>query len=223
MFTGFYHTHKLIVVLFVLLYIIKTLLLVAGKQQTLDTFRKYTKIPEMVISTLFLLTGVYLLFNSANIGTLTIVKIALVFISIPIALIAFKKSNKALAVLSTLLILTVYGLAEINKKQQGKISIPDVYGNQAEEKGTVPVSIDGGVVGRQIYEQACITCHGKNGDACLSGAKNLQVSVLERDALIKLIRNGKNTMPAYKNLTDAQVNEVINYINGFRKSTNETP
>jgi uncharacterized membrane protein SirB2 len=223
MFTGFYHTHKLVVVLFVLLYLIKTFLLVAGKQNALGVFRKYTRIPEMIISTLFLLTGIYLLFNSANIGTLTIVKIALVFVSIPVALIAFKKSNKGLAVLSLLLILTVYGLAEINKKQQGKISIPDVYGNQAADKGPVPVSVDGGVVGKQIYEQACIACHGKNGDACLSGAKNLQISVLEREAQIKIIRNGKNTMPAYKNLTDAQVNEVINYINGFKKLASQTP
>ncbi len=216
MFTGFYHTHKLVVVLFVLLYLIKTVLLIANQTQALEKFRKITKIPEIVISSLFLITGVYLLFNSANIGTLTIVKIALVIVSVPIAMIAFKNSNKLLAVLSFLLIVTVYGLAEINKKQQGKISIPDVYGNQSQGEDNVPVSVDGAIVGKRIYEQACISCHGKNGDACLSGAKNLQMSVLSREEQIHIIRNGKNTMPAYKQLTDAQVNEVISYINGFR-------
>ena len=49
-FVALYHTHKLVVVLFLLIYLIKTILLVANKTDALEKFKKITKIPEMIVS-----------------------------------------------------------------------------------------------------------------------------------------------------------------------------
>ncbi|MEM1137750.1 MAG: hypothetical protein AAGI07_18065, partial [Bacteroidota bacterium] len=79
MYTGLLHTHKLVVVLFLLIYLIKTVLLLIGKKDNLDTFSKKVKIPEMVISFLFLITGAVMLFQLPEIKILLIIKIVAVF------------------------------------------------------------------------------------------------------------------------------------------------
>jgi mono/diheme cytochrome c family protein len=222
MYTGFYHTHKLAVLLFVLLYLIKTVLLVANQHAALEKLKKFTRIPEMVISGLFLLTGGYLLVKSAEISTLQIIKLVLVFSAIPVAIVGFKKNNKILAVVSLLLITGAYGLAEINKKRAGKIAIPEASlpaEAQNPAAGEEPQAYV--AVGKIVYEQACISCHGKNGDACLAGAKNLQVSKLDDAGKIAIIRNGKNTMPAFKNLTDTQVEALVAYVNTLKDRLNK--
>jgi hypothetical protein len=58
----------------------------------------------MIVSTAFLGTGIYMLFNIPEIKPLLVIKIGIVFASIPIAIIAYKKNNKALAVLSLVMI-----------------------------------------------------------------------------------------------------------------------
>jgi uncharacterized membrane protein SirB2 len=59
--TGILHLHYLVVTLFLLIYVIKTILLLSNKNDLLGKFSKKIKVPEMIISTLFLLTGVFLL------------------------------------------------------------------------------------------------------------------------------------------------------------------
>ena len=59
--TGIRHTHLLTVVLFLLIYLIKTFLLLTNKNEKLASFTKAVKVPEMIISALFLGTGIYLL------------------------------------------------------------------------------------------------------------------------------------------------------------------
>ena len=116
--TGIRHTHLLVVILFLLIYLIKTTLLLMNKQETLMKFSKMVKVPEMIVSTLFLVTGIYMLTQVPEIKSLLIIKIAAVFLSIPLAVIGFKKQNKILAVASLLLIVGAYGLAEMSKKQK---------------------------------------------------------------------------------------------------------
>ena len=93
MFTGLLHTHKLVVVLFLLIYIIKTVLLLIGKTENLEVFTKKVKVPEMIISFLFLVTGAVMLFQLPEIKTLLIIKIVAVFASIPLAVVGFKKKR----------------------------------------------------------------------------------------------------------------------------------
>ncbi len=206
MYTGFLHTHKLVVILFLLIYVIKTALLLFDKTELLEKFTKKIKVPEIVISTLFLLTGVYMLFNTANITIFMYVKIFLVFASIPLAVVGFKKKNKLLAALSLTLIVLSYGLAEINKKQALKQMTPSAPSATKTEAAQTAIS------GKTIYTQYCISCHGEAGDLGLSGAKNLKISTLSLNEKIDLITNGKNAMAAYSSILDStQIKAVAEY------------
>jgi uncharacterized membrane protein SirB2 len=60
MIKGILHTHYLVVTLFLLIYVVKTILLLSNKNDLLATFTKKVKVFEMVVSFLFLATGVYL-------------------------------------------------------------------------------------------------------------------------------------------------------------------
>ncbi|MEO1448463.1 MAG: SirB2 family protein, partial [Bacteroidota bacterium] len=111
MYTGLLHTHRLVVILFLLLYVVKWVLLLANKKELLERINKATRVPEMIISTLFLLTGIGLAINIAQLTSMFWIKLVLVLGSIPLAVIGFRKSNKILATLSILLIVGAYGLA----------------------------------------------------------------------------------------------------------------
>ncbi len=204
MFTGMLHTHKLVVTLFLLIYLIKTILLLLNKNETLQSFIKKTRIAEMIISVAFLATGIYLANNSGNIGQLFWIKIICVAASIPIAVVAFKKSKKALAVLALLLIIASYGLGEMGKK--GKKTNPQEFAN-----------VEAAQLGQSIYEKKCMNCHGADGKLGLSGSKDLTVSVLTREEKIIAIKEGKNAMMSFKDqLDDEQINAVVDYVSQFK-------
>ncbi len=205
LYTAFYHTHKLVVVLFLLHYVIKTALLVLNRNEALEKYTKPTRIPEMIISSLFLLTGVAMLLMGANINTLLLVKISTILAAIPLAVIGFKRKNKALAVLSLLLIVTSYGLAEMSRAKKGKVTVD-----------TSDVAGDPIAVGKLVYQQECRNCHGDDGAAQLAGAKNLRTSVMTHEEIIQIVRNGKNAMPAYKKLSDEQVEGLTLYVESLR-------
>src|SRR2546423_9324679 len=106
--------HVIVVNIFVLIYFIKIILLFTNIS-SLEKCSKAIRIPEMVVSTLFLVTGIWLYVILSAIKTLQIIKLACILISIPLAVTGFKKLNKAMAVLSFLLIVGAYGLAEMAK------------------------------------------------------------------------------------------------------------
>src|SRR3954470_18580156 len=122
MYKGFLHTHYLVVTLFLLIYVIKTILLLSNRNDLLATFTKKVRVFEMIVSALFLITGIYLAtqlpFNSKY-DYLFWIKIVMVFASIPLAVIGFKRGNKILAALSLLLITGSYGVAEVYSKRKG--------------------------------------------------------------------------------------------------------
>jgi uncharacterized membrane protein SirB2 len=201
--TGMLHTHLLSVILFLLLYLVKTFLLVANKEEALAKFSKATRIAEMIISTLFLITGIYLLTIVPEIKSLLIIKIVIVFASIPIAIIGFKKKNKALAVISLLMIITAYGLAEMSKKQK----------STSMQNITVETND-----GKELYEASCISCHGSDGKLMLAGAKDLSISTISMEEKKNIIKNGKNLMTGFGTmLTDEQIAAVATYVESFKK------
>ena len=201
--TGIRHTHILSVILFLAIYLIKTVLLLMNKNEALAKFTKVVKVPEMIISTLFLATGVYMLTQVPEIKSLLIIKIVAVVASIPLAIIGFKKQNKALAVVSLLLIITAYGLAEMSKKQKSK-SMDAISGST--------------VNGQEIYNASCATCHGADGKLNLMGAKDLSVSTMDLTARIDIIKNGKNAMnPFGTMLTEEQIKAVAEYTETLKK------
>jgi len=197
--------HRILVSLFLLQYIIKLVLLLAGKKDQLASYTKSTRLIEILISVGFLVTGCYMLMTMELTALMT-VKLICVAAAIPLAVIGFKRGNKALAALSVILILAAYGLAEVNKKQQGEVKVDTSAISDPIEKG------------KAVYQDAgCMGCHGPDGKLGMNGAKDLSVTTLTIDDQKTIIRNGKSPMPGYKDLTDEQLNDLIQYIGGFRK------
>lgn len=213
MFTALYHTHKLVVTLFILIYLIKTILLLVGSSNGLAKFSKFIKIPEMVISVLFLVTGGLLVMDVANFGFLFVLKLVFVFASIPVAIIAFKKEKKPLAFISLLLLVGAYGLAEVHKAQFGKRKA------FTEEVITNPdaKNYDLGLHGKALYNAQCAVCHGVDGTAGHSGAKNLQKSQMSNKQILDIINNGKNTMPKMEGkYNEQELKALIQYVKELR-------
>ncbi len=188
-------THRISVTLFFLIYVVKTVLLLSNRADLLQKFTKATKVIEMIVSALFLITGVYLMTKLSHIESILWIKIALVLASIPVAIIGFKKSNKILAALSLLMITASYGLGEVGKKHR--------------EKGTV-IAADK-LDGQEIYEAKCGLCHGNDGKAGLSGASDLSVTQLTTDSIKSIVLNGRNTMVKV-DITDEQAAAVAAYV-----------
>ncbi len=200
--TGILHTHYLVVTLFLLIYVIKTILLLSDKKESLAKFTKMVKVPEMIISFLFLATGIYLVtllpFNGKY-DFLFYIKICMVLASIPLAIVGFKKSNKALAVVSLLLIVGSFGLAEVYHKKKGI----------SKDAGAMTASSDGA----ELYKINCATCHGGDGKLGLSGAKDLTVTEMDEASIKNIILNGKGMMPAAQ-VSEEQATAIAHYVDG---------
>jgi cytochrome c553 len=208
MYTGMFHTHVFTVILFLLIYLVKAILLVSNKHNVLDMITRKLRVPEMIISFLFLATGIFLWINSGSIDTWFYFKLVAVFASIPLAIIGFKRKNKALAIIAVLLIIYAYGVSETRSYYFKK---PDL---QAQFEGT-----DKEFLGKSIYESQCIGCHGPTGQAQRSGAKDMTLSELNMDEVIHMIKKGKNAMPAYERmLSEEQTKAVAEYVVSLRNN-----
>ena len=80
--------------------------------------------------------------------------------------------------------------------------------------------------GAAVFKAKCAMCHGADGSASTGMGKTMglkplsspEVQKMSDADLTALVTNGKGKMPAYKGkLTDAQVNDVVKYIRGFKK------
>ena len=72
--------------------------------------------------------------------------------------------------------------------------------------------------GKTIYEKQCARCHGKQGTKGAFGAKNLQKSVMNDDAIGQLIISGKKAMPSFKTILNSNdIKLVTDYVKAFRK------
>ena len=97
MYKGMLHSHLTAVIIFLLIYVVKTVLLLSNKNELLSSFSKKTRILEMIISFLFLATGIYLTTQiplGGKFAYLFYFKVLMVLAAIPVAIIGFKKSNK---------------------------------------------------------------------------------------------------------------------------------
>lgn len=196
MYKGILHTHYLVVVLFLLIYVVKTVLLLSNKNDLLATFTKKVKVPEMIISFLFLATGIYLMTQLPKIHYLMWVKLALVFASIPIAVIGFKRGNKILASLSLVMITASFGIAEIAHKKKMKADNSNIASND----------------GKALYEANCKLCHGDDGKLGAMGAKDISSTPLDLAGIKHVILNGQSSMAAVP-VTDEQASAIADYVN----------
>ena len=173
--------------LFLLTYVIKTTLLFSSKKM-LEKYSSLTKVPEMIISFLFLASGVWLFIIIGGIKSAQIIKLVLVFVSIPLAVVGFKKQKKGLALMALILIIGAYGLAEMSKSK------PFIPANVVMSSGPNDLFAQGALV----YQQNCAFCHGTDGKKMYHNAPDLSQSTFEEDLIAQMIREGsKGKMPAY--------------------------
>jgi mono/diheme cytochrome c family protein len=183
------------------------MMLLTNNKDGLARFTKMVKVPEMIISVLFLATGVYMLTQIPEIKSFLIIKIVAVLVSIPLAIIGFKKGNKALAVISFLLLITAFGLAEMSKKQKS--------GDTTEQ---VAPGENATLNAEDIYTANCAKCHGDDGKSALLGASDLSISTLDANAKIEIVKHGKGVMTPFEGiLNDEQIGAVIGYIETLKK------
>jgi mono/diheme cytochrome c family protein len=196
MYKAIYYTHVVSVTLFLVIYLVKTGLLLVDKKEILNKVFRTVRVPEMIISLLFLITGIYMLTQIPVINSLLIIKIVAVFAAIPMAIIGFRKRNKALALIAFLLIVAAYGLAEMSKKRNAMAT------NQSTNAST----------GQDIFNANCISCHGSDGKLGLQGAPDLTTSEKNITEKIEIIKNGKGVMSGFNDrLTDEQIQAVAEY------------
>ena len=175
-------------------------MLLTNKTEGLQKFTKMVKVPEMIISALFLLSGIYMLTQIPEIKTMLIIKIIVVFASIPVAIIAFKKSNKALAAVALLMIISAYGLAEMSKKH------------------SATTAASAGNNGQEIYTANCARCHGDDGKAGITGASDLSITQLDNAGISEIIKNGKGAMAGLGGtLSEEQTKAIAEYVQTLKK------
>lgn len=217
-------THRIAVSLFVLHYVIKLVLLLLNKHETLKGYSRVTKIPEMVISTLFLLTGVWLVAETGDVSIMQLVKFTLVILSIPIAIIGFKKNNKAMAVTAVIFLFGAYGLAEMNKANKMKAALKATV-EATGDVVTDPAAAGYNAVkhGEYVYNNIsgvpCKSCHGGDGKAMIGGAKDLSVTTLDKEGIKSAIKNGQNggKMPPYGSLQPAEYDALAEFVLSLKK------
>jgi hypothetical protein len=170
-------------------------------------------VAEIIISSLFLITGVWLLFTTSEIRPLFIVKLAMVVIAVPLAMIGFKKENTAVGVLAFVLIIGSYGLAEMNRKAMLKVM--DLPKNVVIDVADPEYDIQ--LHGKALFLNQCSVCHGESGNLQMSGAKDLTLSVMTKEEVVQRINVGKTTMIAYgDHFTPSEINAVAEYVMTFR-------
>jgi mono/diheme cytochrome c family protein/uncharacterized membrane protein SirB2 len=229
MMTGLLHTHTLSVVLFLLIYLIKCVLLWTNTAR-LDAFAQKIRVPEMIVSALFLITGLALAYNNASIGVGSWfwVKLGAVFAAIPVAVVGYRRHNKYLATLSLLLIFYAYGVSETKSARMNKRDFAEAGRQMAlanhpelatvmtepmDSSGKTNANYDLVAHGKSVFLAQCALCHGEDGKKGLGGAKNLQETRLDKNQIMDLLLNGKNTMPSYRNvLSQQEMMAVVAYV-----------
>jgi len=206
MFIGIKHLHVLLVFLFVLTTLIKTILLFVDSSK-FETYRAKTKLPEIIITILFLVSGITLIIHKGGgFHTLFFVKLGLMVVGIPLTIIGFKKQAKIPALLGTFLFIMTYGLAEMASKK----AVVTTVEVSTEELGTLSH-------GTKLYDLNCVTCHGKIGNKNLGGAADLTSSIFTEIQVTDMISNGTKKMPAFKSLTEQETNAISLYVKTLQK------
>jgi cytochrome c553 len=204
-------THRITVSLFLLIYFFKALMMLANHKNTLQKFSKAVKIPEMIISFLFLATGIYMLVKGGHPETYMMVKILLVFASIPLAVIGIKREKKILLVLSVVILIYVYGIAETRSLTFSGPSMKGVIQNVNEDNYQLLSH------GKGIYQYHCLRCHGENGNKKRYNSPDLTQSVLNYEERWSIIENGKGMMPAFgKKLDENEKKALDAYLQSLR-------
>ena len=207
--TGIKHLHVLLVALFVLSVLIKTILLFTSEEKFVK-FREKTATRERIITILFLLTGLGLIglkiSNGGAFHTLFYVKMGLILVAIPLAVVGFKKKSKIPAMLGAFLFIMIYGVSEMAAKRGADVEVeiaPDQVGTASH--------------GELIFKANCSSCHGNDGTKELGGATNLTTSTISTTEMQTVISQGRKSMPSFSHLSEEETTVLADYINALKK------
>jgi len=224
MYTGFKHLHVTVVILFLLLFIYKTILLLTNKNEQLDRFRAKSKIADMLLGSLMILTGGYLLYAGPGAQPYHYVKIVAAIASIPLGIISFKKRIKPLAIFTVVLFIYLYGVAETKSLtfKKEKITIEAVVDSTTVPSTKTDIlnqNADAVLAnGKLLYNAACATCHGTDGKLGLTGASDLTTTTFSHSEKISIITNGKGNMTPFQGqLSEQDIEEVATYVDSMKK------
>ena len=72
---------------------------------------------------------------------------------------------------------------------------------------------------KDLYTLNCASCHGIDGKLGGSGSKDLSKSTLSDTEMINIITNGKNNMPAMKDVIQdpAKIKNLAEFVKSLRK------
>jgi len=216
---GILHLHVTVVLIFLIFFTFKTILLLLSKDVLLEKVRAKTKVLEMIIGTLILITGGFLLVKLPDIPSYLVGKIIIVLMAIPLGIIALKRKNKILAVVALFAFVYAYGVAETKslKFKKDKFVLPDataVSGNTIiSENQNNSLSNT-----QAIYTALCAKCHGADGKLGVGGAKDLSISTLATQQKEEIITNGKGLMQSFKDqLTEQEIKSLAAYTDSLKK------
>ena len=217
---GFLHLHTTVVVLFLVLYAWKTVLLLMDKNEQLDKLRAKTKIADMALGSLILLTGSYLLFVVPQVQPYHYMKLIVALSSIPIGIIAFKKKNKVLAASLLVVFIYVFGVSKTKSFtfSKPKLEIPTVSADSTAANILSENANAAAVNGEAIFKAACVACHGADGKLGVGGAKDLTMSTLSHAEKIEIITNGKGLMTPFNGqISEQEIDAVATYVDSMKK------
>ncbi|AKQ46674.1 hypothetical protein TH63_15255 [Rufibacter radiotolerans] len=228
MITAISHTHILVVVLFLILFLVKAFLLFTNKHDSLDRFRSSTRMLDIVFGLLILITGIFLALNyNGKLPNWLLIKVVLVLAAIPVTLVGIKKHNKILAAVALLIFVYVYGVAETKSLKMRPDKGEAVTGEAnriapAATKASHPIITE--LQGTQlentkaIYTNLCAACHGQDGQKGAGGAANLAVSTLTPEGRQEVIANGRGLMPGFgSQLTEQEIEALALYSTLLKK------
>ena len=205
--------HTASAILFILDYLVKSILLVTDNSSALDKYKGYTKVISMVISTVFLVSGIYLI---SQIGMKTIggwfhLKLTLTIVALVLGIIGFKKKNKAMVLISAFFFVYIYFLSTTKSVKLKKANLDGIVTD------TTATNYNELAHGKAIYINNCLRCHGEDGKAGINGASNLTASMCENRGLVGIIKHGRNLMPGFKDqLSEIEINAVATYVKSLR-------
>jgi quinoprotein glucose dehydrogenase len=106
----------------------------------------------------------------------------------------------------------VYQLG-VNAPALLEMSLQSPYQNSAAPGGSSSQSTAGETPGHIAYQQHCAACHGENrqGNGAIPSLVNITIR-LTPDAIAAKIQNGSGQMPAFGDLTQLQISEIISFL-----------
>lgn len=197
MYSGLKHLHILLILPFVISVLIKAILLITNSDQ-FDGYRKNTKVPEMVITMLFLVTGIIMIsMRGGGLHYFFYIKLTVIAAATILAIIGFKKKNKILGLISTVLFILTIGLAlkSGNNMKEVHVDIPATDPNY----------------GKALYDANCATCHGVGGAKQLGKAADLTATEMTALQIGYIITDGLESMNAFKTLDSVEVKAIGDY------------